>query len=106
MTYELTILAIFFSRKLWDVICSPGSDIVTTAANSKVYVDVHGIGLGLNHQNVAVIAKSFTCGVSFELMPHRPPVSELTDVAYALPYKPPHAKLEGGSALEMKCSPR
>ena len=46
MTYELTVLAIFFSRKQWDVTCNPGSNVVTIEVDGKVCIDIHGAGLG------------------------------------------------------------
>lgn len=70
MTCELTVLAVFFSRKQWDV---TGNPIVMKEDEGKVCPDVYGAGSG--HE-------TSECGSHcteqifylFELLPHRPPV--------------------------------
>lgn len=57
---------------------------------------------------VIALRKSFTCGVNSEFVSHRPPVTELADVAYAslcsVYMGPTHTKLKGGLKLEVRRS--
>lgn len=73
MTCELTVLAIFFSGKQWDVTGNPGLNIVTTEDDGKVCSDVYGAGLGPETSEWGCHCTEQIFHL-FELLPHRPAV--------------------------------